>query len=340
MVRIYCRKMDHVEHLPPELIAALRAYLDYLIVRNYSAWTIRGAEYYGLLFIEWAAERGVTAAAQITLPMLESYQRHVFHRPKANGQPLSPIAQHSHLVVLRCWLKWLARHEWIPGDPGRDMVLPRRPKHLPRAILTRAEVETLLCQPKLDKPTGLRDRAIMETLYSTAMRRGELVELDLNDLDLERGTVRIRHGKGQKERVVPIGARAGRWVESYLAKARPGMLRCWGQQPGVFITLNGRRLAPSHVSDMVRRYVRQAGITKQGSCHLFRHSAATQMMENGADVRVLQTLLGHGDLTATEVYTHVTINRLLEVHRRTHPARDKGAGPEGGPAHSPGAGET
>jgi len=318
--------MDHVEHLPPELIRALRAYLDFLLVRNYSPCTIHSAEHYCLRFIEWADDRSLTGAAEITLPLLESYQRHVYHRRKANGQRLGPIAQHSHLVVLRCWLKWLARHEWIGGDPGRDMVLPRRPKRLPRAILSEQEIETLLCQPDLSTPTGLRDRTIMETFYSTAMRRSELAYLDLADLDLERGTIRIRDGKGQKERMVPVGRRAIGWLESYLATARRVMLqRVSGQVPGVFLTTLGRRLVGSYLSDMVRRYLVASGVAKQGGCHLFRHTAATRMMENGADVRIIQSLLGHGDLNATQIYTHVTINRLREVHRQTHPARDPDA---------------
>lgn len=326
MVRTYARKLDHADHLPPEMIRALRAYLDFMLIRNYSRWTLSGAEYHVLLFIEWAAERSIETPEQITLSLLESFQRYVYHRPKANGQRLSACAQNSQLVIVRCWTKWLARQNWIASDPGRDMIMPRRPKTLPRAIFTAEEIETLLCQPKLNKITGLRDRAVMETLYSTAMRRSELIGLDLNDLDLERGTVRIRHGKGQKERVVPIGKRAIRWVESYLAKVRPRMLKSAEQQPAVFLTLAGRRFAPSHASDMVRRHVKRAGINKQGSCHLFRHSAATLMMQNGADMRAIQALLGHGDLNATQIYTHVTINQLLEIHKKTHPAKDKPTG--------------
>jgi integrase/recombinase XerD len=172
---------------------------------------------------------------------------------------------------------------------------------------------------------GLRDRTVMEVLYATAMRRGELVGLHLVDTDLARRRLTLRQTKNQWDRVVPMGERAATWLERYLADARPQLV--FGDDPGhVFLAMNGERLGPKWLSGQMRRYILAADIGKSGSCHIFRHSAATAMVEHGADIRYVQELLGHRDLSSTHIYTRVAPERLAAIHAATHP----GAPLEGG----------
>jgi integrase/recombinase XerD len=176
---------------------------------------------------------------------------------------------------------------------------------------------------------GVRDRAILETLYSTGIRRAELVALKVTDLDTERGTLRIEQGKGKKDRMVPIGDRAIAWIEKYLCEVRPELVAMAGvDDRTLFLTRNGESLTGSTVSRMVKGYVDVAQIGKSGGCHLFRHTCATLMLENGADIRYIQQLLGHKELSTTEIYTRVSIKALKAIHTATHPARMEREGAE------------
>ena len=186
--------------------------------------------------------------------------------------------------------------------------------------MTATETERVLDMPDVETQLGLRDRAILETLYSTGMRRMELLGLRIHDLDEERGTLFIQQGKGKKDRIAPIGERALQWIERYVVEVRPHWLFEAGQQT-LFLTREGMPISPSRLTQIVGSYVAASDISKEGSCHLFRHTAATLMLENGADIRYIQALLGHARLETTEVYTQVSIRRLKEVHSMTHPAR-------------------
>ncbi|MBI4639260.1 MAG: tyrosine-type recombinase/integrase, partial [Candidatus Tectomicrobia bacterium] len=181
-------------------------------------------------------------------------------------------------------------------------------------------VEAVLNQTNPSTPLGIRDRAILETLYSTGIRRLKLMNLKLYDLDFERGTLMIRQGKGHKDRLIPIGNRALLWVEKYLREVRPGLL---GESacPALFLTSLGEPFSLSRLSQIAREYVDAAKLGKRGSCHLFRHTMATLMLEGGTDIRFIKQMLGHADLSSTQIYTQVSISKLKEVHTATHPAR-------------------
>ena len=252
--------------------------------------------------------------------MLERFQRHVYYYRQRNGQPLSLSSQSHRLTSLRRWFAWLVRQRILEHDPAHDLQLPRDERRLPRHPLSVREVEAVLAQADLTTPHGLRNRAILEVLYSTGLRRDEALGLEHTDLDRERGTLLVRSGKGKKDRFVPIGARALAWIDKYLAEARP-LLAHRAETPLVFVSKNGHRLHANQLSKIVRDYLRAAGIAKPGACHLFRHTTATLMLEAGADVRYIQALLGHTRLSTTQIYTHVSITKLREVHQRTHPAR-------------------
>lgn len=306
----------------PEGLAALcRAYLDWLRVKNYSATTVDRRLDLLNCFLKWAGDRGLTRPGEVTKPILERYQRWLYAYRKPNGDPLSFATQINYLAPLRCWFKWLARQNHILYNPASEIDLPKRPHTLPRNVLTAAEAEVVLAQPDLSDPFGVRDRAIMETLYSTGMRRAEAVNLILSDLDRSRGVVLIRAGKGQKDRVVPIGDRAVGWIDRYTAEVRPKLLIGGKGGQTLFLTHFGEPFTLDRMSDMVAGYVTAAELGKKGSCHLFRHTAATLMLEAGADIRHIQVMLGHANLATTQIYTQVSIKVLKEVHTLTHPAK-------------------
>jgi integrase/recombinase XerD len=291
----------------------------WLRVHNYSEATIASRERYVRMFLVWAADRELRYPTQVTKPILESFQRHLFHHRKANGQPLAWSSQISHLRVVRLFFEFLARENHIPFNPAASLQLPKQPQTLPKAVLTVEEAELIMQQPDISTPAGLRDRAILETFYSTGIRRMEVVNLNLEHVDAHRRIVMVRQGKGQKDRFVPIGLRALLWIARYVEHAREKLLLD-PKEPALFVTIHGRRLDPDSLTEYVRRYIETSGVGKPGSCHLFRHSMATLMLENGADIRFIQAMLGHANLNTTQIYTRTSLKKLLEVHRKTHPA--------------------
>lgn len=303
---------------PQSFAALLGAYLDWLRVRNYSAATVRNREHYVGEFAKWCAERALTRPAEVTKPLLERYQRWLFQYRQKDGKPLAFPSQLQHLIPVRSFFKWLGRNNHILANPAADLELPRGEKRLPKHILTASEAERVLALPPLDDPLGLRDRAILEVFYSTGMRRMELVGLKLHDLDPERGTVMIRQGKGKKDRMIPMGERAFAWVARYVEEARPS-LALTPDDGTVFLTNLGTPFEAGRLTQLVRDYVNAAETGKRGACHLFRHTCATLMHENGADIRFIQQQLGHAELSTTQIYTQVSIRMLKEVHTRTHP---------------------
>ena len=237
---------------------------------------------------------------------------------KPNGQPLAASTQYGALVVVRQLFRWLSRQAVLLANPASELQLPKLPQRLPQAVLSPEEVESVLAVPEVSTPAGLRDRAMLELLYSTGVRRMELVGLRLFDVDA-RGTVWVRQGKGRKDRVVPVGERALAWVRRYVDDARP-KLAVAHDDGFLFLGDAGEVLHVDYLTQLVRRYLLAAGIEKPGACHLFRHSMATAMLEGGADVRFVQEMLGHASLETTQLYTRVTIDKLKAVHAATHPA--------------------
>jgi integrase/recombinase XerD len=298
----------------------LEKHLEALRVQNYSEYTIKGRRVHIRFFLDWCAERSISEPVDVTRTVLESYQRHVFYYRKKSGEPLGFRGQHDRLVPLRVWFRWMTRQHHILHNPASELELPRTGFRLPKAVLTAHEAEQILQQPDVNTPLGLRDRAILETLYTTGMRRIELVNLKLWDLDLERATVIIRLGKGKKDRIIPLGDRTALWVRKYLDEARPQLL-CEPDDKTLFLSNAGEPLALDYLTEMVAGYVDAADVGKHGACHLFRHTMATLMLENGADIRFIQAMLGHADLKTTQIYTHVAIRQLQEIHRATHPAK-------------------
>lgn len=304
----------------------LGRYLNELLMNNWAAETLRCKSYYIHIFLDWADQRGADCVKEFTPELLQAFRRYLFHRPnQRTGKPLTFKTQASYLASVRDFLRWLAEGKWIDDDPSLKLVLPKEEKRLPASFLSIDEVETLLNCADLSSPVGLRDRAMLETFYSTGIRRGELVKLAIDDLNIGSRLLVIRQGKGRKDRVVPIGMRAVDWINKYLSDARPQFAQqAADDQPNfdaLFLTTIGRRFHPNVLSGIVREYLDAAGISKRGSCHMLRHTTATLMLEGGADLRSIQTLLGHEKLNTTQIYTHVTLTHLRKVHDKTHPAK-------------------
>ena len=296
-----------------------RDYLQSMILRNCSERTI---EYWVMnlrRFNQWCEDRGIEEVSEVTTAILQSYRQHLFHhRNPQTNKPLKFSTQHCYLIVVRRWFTWLHEQGILPEDVGHNLEIPKPEQRLPTEVLTADEVESLLNQTDVSGPLGIRDRAIMEVFYSTGIRNSELVNLQLYDIDETRRIVVVRQGKGKKDRVVPIGERALKWTKKYIADVRPRLVT--DSHSILFVNTKGRQFVRGHLSVIVRNYMKAAGIRKTGSCHLLRHTAATLMMENGADLRSLQQFLGHARLTTTQLYTHISISRLQDVHKKTHPA--------------------
>lgn len=297
----------------------LADYLAHLHARACAIGTVRNGALYLGNFLNWLKSRKVNDLRQVTRPLLEIYQQHLSAYRKRDGQPVAIMGQHVRLTTIQGLFRWLTRQQYLPANPAADLELPRIGRRLPRAVLTAREVETVLAKTDPTTTFGLRDRAMMEMLYSTGVRRQELCSLQLHDIDHERGTLLVREGKGRKDRIVPLGWRAADWVQRYLKKARVE-LQAGPEKQALFLGRDGQRLTSGVLGNLVHAYVKNSGIGKKGSCHLFRHAMATLMLEGGADVRYIQQMLGHARLSTTEIYTQVNITHLTEIHHLTHPA--------------------
>ena len=308
---------------PDALALCAEEWLDALRTRNYSELTVVNRAGSLRLFMQWAAERDVTRAGEVTRPILEAYQRWLTHYKPASGRTkgkrLSWGTQCDRLVALKNWFKWLTRQNVILHNPASEIDLPREEKRLPSPGLSLEDIERLRSLFDGNDPLGLRDRAIFEMFYSTGIRRAELGRLELTDVNPERGTVTVRQGKGKKDRVVPLGARAAYWCERYLREVRPRLCLDAHTQ-ALFLSAYGEAFGLDVLSNMARDWLKKSGVAQKGGCHLLRHTCATHMLEGGADIRYVQQLLGHENLETTAIYTQVTIRQLIEVHARCHPA--------------------
>jgi integrase/recombinase XerD len=310
------RRPDPLSSHP--LTRYMHAHFEWMLVHGYSADTVRARRIALRRFIAWCAERELADPCAITAPVLERYQRHLFTYRKPDGLPLTLGSQHGALAPLKTWFKWMTREHHIPSNPASELQLPKQPKRLPRTLLAVQDIDAILHEAEPATPAGLRDRAMLELLYATGLRRMELPALKRYDVDLGRRLVFVREGKGRRDRVVPLGERAAAWLDKYLAEARSQLLAA--DSDALFVTDYGEPISPAWLADKVKRYMAFAGIDKPGATHLFRHACATHMLENGADIRYIQEMLGHANLATTEIYTHVSIDKLQRIHAATHPA--------------------
>jgi integrase/recombinase XerD len=220
------------------------------------------------------------------------------------------------IACLRSFHRYLRREQILERDPTSDLRAPRSRARLPK-VLSRDEVGVLLRQPRGSSPAALRDRALLETMYACGLRASEAITLELSQLDLEAGIVRP-HGKGSKERIVPVGSAALRSLREYLERGRPKLVGL-RDEPRVFVNARGGSLSRQGLYKIVQRYARDAGLEQRMSPHTLRHTFATHLLAGGCDLRSLQEMLGHADIGTTQVYTHLSPERLREVYFEAHP---------------------
>ena len=285
--------------------------------KNRSPHTVRSYGRELRRFFQFLETQGVEELGAITRDTLEEYRAHLYYQ-RHRGQPLHMKTQSVRLLAVKAFFRFLTQERYLLSDPAAPLELPRVPPPALPGLLGEADLRKLLEAPDRSTPEGLRDGALLETLYATGLRNEELCRLQLQDVNLRRGEVRVVRGKGGKSRVVPLGGTATRAVAAYLEKGRPAVATSW-----LFLNTNDEPFRPNSLIRRVHILARQAGLRQRVTPHLIRHSFATHLLRHGAGLRHLQQMLGHSSLDTTQRYTQVELTDLREVHRRCHP-REQG----------------
>ncbi|MEK7685399.1 MAG: tyrosine recombinase [Verrucomicrobiota bacterium] len=272
-------------------------------------------------FIAWAEARHLKDWREVELPhltafLLQEQQRPLANQPAPSARKLSTSSVYLQIAAFRAFYKFCENEKLLPTNVAENLSLPRRWQRLPKS-LTDQEIEQLLKPPTIETPPALCDQAVWELAYASGLRLAELRNLRLEQLHLEAGFINVI-GKGNKERVVPVGRTAVSALQRYLEAGRPKLVNA-RTPAAVFLTRRGGPFAAPTLWQRIKTRVKRAGITRNVTPHMLRHSFATHLLEHGADLRVIQELLGHASISTTEVYTHVTGRRLREVHRQFHP---------------------
>ena len=305
------------DEVSPSLAAVLADYLDHLAVeRGIAHNTLDGYTRDLCRYVAHLTSSGVSDLAAVTEAGIAEFVA-VLREGDGHYQPLAASSAARALVAVRGLHRFAMREGIAPADPAREVRPPSPPRRLPKA-LPLDDVFRLLERPVGDDASALRGRALLELLYSTGARISEAVGLDLDDVDVRERTV-LLNGKGGKQRLVPIGRPALRALDAYLVRARPGLAAGGRGTPAVFLNRRGGRLSRQSAWQTLKVAAEHAGITAAVSPHTLRHSFATHLLEGGADIRVVQELLGHASVTTTQIYTLVTVNTLREVYATAHP---------------------
>jgi len=265
-------------------------------------------------FLAWLLDRGIDLSAVRTEDLL-AYQSELYAARKKDGRPYAASYQSIRLSVLKSFFRFLTRRGYLLHDPSAEIEHPKAESRLPRTILTKEEAKRILEAPEGKTPRGMRDRAILETLYATGIRASELSNLTPYDVDTEERTLRVVLGKGRKDRNVPLTRAAAQAIETYLVKGRAQL----GRSRFLFLQDRGGRMDRSTLARIVGFWAKEARVKKHVTPHVFRHSVATHLLRGRADIRHIQALLGHASLKTTERYTRVEVQDLRDVIRRAHP---------------------
>jgi integrase/recombinase XerD len=306
-IEIFCDECKH-RHLSERTVEAARGYLD--------------------RFAHWCGVNHVGDLREATLETLLAFHRSMKQHKRPDGQLCSIKYQNRHIRLVKQLFKLLAARTLIMADVGRDFPPLTDPRTLPRGIMNKDQVMTLLRQPLMTTPLGFRDRTMLEVLYSTGLRGGELCRLTLYDVDLPARTLRVLQGKGRKDRVVPIGKVAAGYLGEYIKSVRPILLapsqaatdKRTPATPLVFVSARGLKLWTADLGRIVKLYRDQAHLPDNITTHSLRHTCATEMLKGGASIRHVQELLGHADIATTQIYTHVVQSDLKKAHARTAPS--------------------
>ncbi len=294
-----------------------QAFLDDVRARWYSKHLLKQARNVLARFLSHLRESRVRDIRAVHEAHVTAWARQLAEQRTAKGEPYSPATQRTYLALVQRFFRYLVRAGVILQDPTLDLMLPSW-RRLPRAVLNEGQARRLVAAPSSWTPLGKRDRAILETLYGCALRVSECERLDLGDLDLAKGEILVRDGKGKKDRLVPVVGRAVVALGIYLAEGRPELVRD-PRERAVFLSRHGRRLGIQVIQNLVRSHARAAGIEVRVSPHTLRHGCATHLLQGGANIREVQQLLGHASVETTALYTKVTATDLARAVEKSHP---------------------
>lgn len=293
-------------------------YITSLKVLNRSDVTIN--ELYRKLgkFFEYLNVNDITRIEQVAENHIKGWQVELYQQVNAKGKPNCIQHQNKMMAAVKQFFRFLVDEGFVATDPTKDIQYAKEPKTLPKSIFTKSEARKILHAPNTNCVFGYRDRTILEVLYSTAIRNKELCNLTLEDVDYHDGYLCIINGKGGKDRVVPLGKIACQYLENYILSVRNELVKD-PYNRSLFLTSRGNTMNSDTLWSLVKKYARLAGIKKNVYPHTFRHSCATGMLRNKANIRVIQELLGHAFLNTTQIYAHVSITDLKDVHKKCHP---------------------
>jgi integrase/recombinase XerD len=295
----------------------IKEFLDYLsIERGLSKNTL---ESYGRdlkKYAEFLKKRGIDSLDKVKRQDIQDFLMELKEGKNENRKKLNASSIARNLVAIKIFHRYLTAQRYVKEDITSVLETPKLWKTLPD-VLDLNEVEAILGKPNTLKKQGLRDKAALELMYATGMRVSELVNLKVSDVHLDVGFVRCI-GKGQKERIIPVGRKAKEALQKYLARARPKFLKK-GESSALFLTRLGKPMSRQSFWMVIKRYVREARIKKRVTPHTLRHSFATHLLQRGADLRVVQELLGHANISTTQIYTHINKERLKQIHQKFHP---------------------
>ncbi len=269
-------------------------------------------------FFRFLNRKGISDLSGITKDVIHAFQIEQYEHVNSKGSTNSITYQNVILRAVKQFMDYLKDAGHIISDPTRGIPYAKEPKTLPKSILTPHEARKILKAPDTKSVIGYRDRTMLEILYSSGIRRTELRNLTLNDVDYNEGYIMVRRGKGGKDRVAPIGRIASRYLENYIKTVRPELVKI-PSNTYLFLSVRGNKINTNTTWRVIKKYAKKAKIRKNVHCHTFRHTCATHMLKNKAGIRVIQEMLGHESLLSTQIYTHVCINDLKEAHSKCHP---------------------
>ncbi len=290
-----------------------------LQIRNWTEASIYTCKWHIERFLKFLDERSITRPEELTREVLREYQLGLVLNPNSRGKRFSPSTINRYMTSVMGFIRFLKSSDYliIPSDPEEGITYAKESRKLPREILSKEEMVKLIEAPDISTVLGYRDRTIMELLYSTAIRRNECRYLKVRDVYFQDHLLRV-FGKGRKERMAPIGRIALKFLEGYISDVRP-LLLADPAEDSLFLSAKGRPVSKNLMGEFIAKYARWAGIDKRVTPHTFRHTCATLMLRNRADVRYIQMLLGHESLVSTQIYTHVSAVDLKEILEKYHP---------------------
>jgi integrase/recombinase XerD len=296
----------------------IHRFCQHLEILNYSPRTIQGQKSFLLMLHTFLDAAKCADVQTVTSGLLLDFQRDIFYEPSARGTARSISSQNHAIIAVKNFFRFLKNEGYLAHDPAEPLRCAREPHMLPRNILTPQEALKIIEAPDTGSLLGYRDRTILEVLYATGIRKSEVMNLTVADVNFEEELLRINGGKGAKDRVVPLTSVACSYLENYIKAIRPDLLGN-NQSQALFISFRGRPISRNALGDLATKYGKKAGIKKHMTCHLWRHSCATHLVKNKANLRHVQEILGHRSLSTTERYLHLTISDIKEAHRKFHP---------------------